>query len=56
LTTGFSYAMDKDDEFSFSFTYSPPNSIKGQNPLSPGQSIELEIEQLSLQLAWSRRF
>jgi long-chain fatty acid transport protein len=56
LTTGFSYALYKDDELSFAFTYSPPNSIKGKNPLSPGQSIELESEQLSLQFAWTRRF
>jgi long-chain fatty acid transport protein len=56
LTTGFSRAIGKSDELSFAFMYSPSNSVKGANPLSPSQNIELEMDQLSLQLAWSRRF
>ncbi|MDD5579903.1 MAG: outer membrane protein transport protein [Methylobacter sp.] len=56
LTTGFSWAPDKDDELSFAFMYSPENSVKGPNPLNPGQTIELQAYQLSFQLGWSRRF
>lgn len=56
LTTGFSWAMSKADELSFAFIYSPNKSVKGPNPLSPGQTIELEMYQISFQLAWSRRF
>lgn len=56
LTTGFSRALGIDDELSFAFMYSPSNSIKGPNPLSPGQTIELEMYQFAFQLAWSRRF
>jgi long-chain fatty acid transport protein len=56
LTTGFSRVLGKDDELSFAFMYSPSNSVKGANPLSPGQTIEIEMDQLSLQFAWSRRF
>ena len=56
LTTGFSRAIGKDDELSFAFMYSPTNSVKGANPLSPSQNIELEMDQLSLQLGYSRRF
>lgn len=56
LTSGFSRSFGKDDEISFAFTYSPPNTIEGQNPLNPGQTIKLESEQLSFQFAWSRRF
>ncbi|MGJ0485006.1 MAG: OmpP1/FadL family transporter [Methylomicrobium sp.] len=56
LTTGFSRALGDKDEVSFAFMYSPSNSVKGPNPLSPSQNIELEMEQYSFQLAWSRHF
>jgi len=56
LTTGFSYLLNKNDELSFAFIHSPSNSVKGPNPLSPGQTIELEMYQFTFQLAWSRRF
>lgn len=56
LTTGFSYALNPKDELSFAFMYSPQKTVSGQNPLSPGQTIELQMYQLSWQLAWSRSF
>ncbi|PKM11984.1 MAG: hypothetical protein CVV13_07190 [Gammaproteobacteria bacterium HGW-Gammaproteobacteria-3] len=56
LTTGFSRKLWDSDEVSFAFMYSPKKSVKGVNPLSPGQTIELEMYQLSWQLAWSRSF
>jgi long-chain fatty acid transport protein len=56
LTAGFSRTLGKEDELSFAFVYSPSNSVKEPNPLSPSQTIELEAEQLSFQFAWSRRF
>jgi long-chain fatty acid transport protein len=56
LTTGFSYALSTKDDLSFAFMYSPPKTVTGQNPLSPGQTIELEMYQFSGQFAWSRRF
>ena len=56
LTTGFSYAFTGQDELSFAFMFSPPKTVTGQNPLSPGQTIQLEMYQLSGQFAWSRRF
>ena len=56
LTSGFSYAYSAQDELSFAFMFSPPKTVTGQNPLSPGQTIELEMYQLSGQFAWSRRF
>jgi long-chain fatty acid transport protein len=56
LTSGFSYAFSTRDELSFAFMFSPPKTVTGQNPLSPGQTIELEMYQLSGQFAWSRRF
>ena len=56
LTSGFSYALSSKDDLSFAFMFSPPKTVTGQNPLSPGQTIELEMYQLSGQFAWSRRF
>ncbi len=56
LTTGFSYALTDHDDLSFAFMYSPLKSVTGPNPLSPGQSIELEMYQVSNQFAWSRQF
>ncbi|CAA9891845.1 conserved exported hypothetical protein [Candidatus Methylobacter favarea] len=56
LTTGFSHALTDQDELSFAFMYSPPKIVTGENPLSPGQTIELQMYQLSGQFAWSRSF
>ncbi|WP_374087066.1 OmpP1/FadL family transporter [Methylomicrobium lacus] len=56
LTTGFSRAIGDKDEVNFAFMYSPSNSVKGPNPLSPKQNIELEMDQYSFQLGWSKKF
>jgi len=56
LTTGFSRAIGDKDEVNFAFMYSPSSSVKGPNPLSPQQNIELEMDQYSFQLGWSKRF
>lgn len=56
LTAGFTRAIGDKDEVSFAFMYSPSNSVKGANPLSPRQNIELEMDQYSFQLGWSKRF
>ncbi|MGZ4994320.1 MAG: OmpP1/FadL family transporter [Methylobacter sp.] len=56
LTTGFTRTLTAKDDLSFAFMYSPRKTVSGPNPLSPGQTINLEMYQLSFQLAWSRRF
>jgi len=56
LTTGFSRAIGDKDEVNFAFMYSPSSSVKGPNPLSPKQNIELEMDQYSFQLGWSKKF
>ncbi len=56
LTTGFTRSLTDKDDLSFAFMYSPSKKVSGPNPLSPGQTIDLEMYQLSFQLAWSRRF
>ncbi|MBW6453060.1 MAG: outer membrane protein transport protein [Methyloprofundus sp.] len=56
ITAGFSRKLWDNDEVSFAFMYSPSKSVKGANPLSPSQDIELAMDQFSWQLAWSRQF
>ncbi|MGZ5031171.1 MAG: OmpP1/FadL family transporter [Methylobacter sp.] len=56
LTTGFTRTLTDKDDLSFAFMYSPSKTVSGPNPLSPGQTIDLEMYQLSFQLAWSRHF
>jgi long-chain fatty acid transport protein len=56
LTTGFTHALTEKDDLNFAFMYSPGKTVSGPNPLSPGQTIDLNMNQLSFQLGWSRRF
>ena len=56
LTTGFTHALTQKDDLNFAFMYSPNSSVRGPNPLSPGQTIDINMYQLSFQLGWSRRF
>ena len=56
LTTGFTRSLSDKDDLTFAAMYSPSKTVSGPNPLSPGQTIDLEMQQFSLQLAWSRRF
>ena len=56
LTTGFTHTFSNKDDLNFAFMYSPEKTVSGPNPLSPGQTINLEMYQLSFQLGWSRRF
>lgn len=56
LTGGFSHTLSQEDEISFAFMYSPRKTITGPNPLFPSQTIDLSMEQFSLQIGWTRRF
>jgi len=56
LTTGFTRTITDKDDVTFAFMYSPTKKVSGPNPLSPGQTIDLEMYQLSFQLGYSRRF
>ena len=56
LTTGFTHSLTNKDDLNFAFMYSPSKTVSGPNPLSPGQTIDLNMYQLSFQLGWSRKF
>jgi long-chain fatty acid transport protein len=52
LTAGYEFATTEAD-YSVTLMYSPSNTVKGTNPLYPGQTIELEMSQLELTLGAS---
>lgn len=56
ITAGLSHELTKQDELSLGLMYSPTQSVSGVNPLSPTQSIDLQMYQVSLQAGWSHRF
>ncbi len=56
ITAGFSHELTKKDELSLGLMYSPTKTVSGANPLSPTQSIDLQMYQVSVQAAWSHRF
>ena len=54
VRVGFSHALTKEDDVNFAFIYSLSKTVSGVNPLSPSQTIELEMNQFSFQLGWTR--
>jgi long-chain fatty acid transport protein len=56
ITTGLTHALTNKDDLNFAFMYSPSKTVSGPNPLSPGQTIDLNMYQLSFQFGWSRKF
>lgn len=55
-TFGFTKGMGKNNEFSLAFMYAPSESVRGPNPLSPGQNIELEMTQFEVEASWAWTF
>lgn len=47
ITAGYEFNAG-DSDYAITLMYSPSNSVKGENPLYPGQYIELEMSQLEL--------
>jgi len=56
ITSGLTYQLPKGDELTFAFMYAPSRTVSGANPLSPGQTIDLRMDQFSFQFGWSRQF
>lgn len=56
LTFGFTKKVSDSNEFNFAAMYAPKNEVKGQNPLDPGQTIELEMTQFELEASYSWKF
>lgn len=52
LTAGYEFSTAEAD-YSATLMYSPSNSVKGTNPLFPGQTIELEMSQIEVTLGAS---
>lgn len=56
FTFGFTKAVGKSNEFSMAFMYAPSETVSGPNPLSPGQTIELEMKQFEVEASWAWTF
>ena len=56
FTFGLTKQMAKNSEFTFAAMYSPEEKVSGENPLSPGQNIELKMKQYELGVAWGWKF
>jgi long-chain fatty acid transport protein len=56
VTAGFTKAMGDGMELNFALMYAPNNSVKGSNPMDPGQEIEIEMTQYELELGFGWKF
>jgi len=61
LTLGFTYALDKDSEFTMAYMHAFSNSVEGAsffNAFAPGMggNEKIEMYQNSLGIAWGKRF
>jgi len=62
LTFGLTKDVGKTQEFNFSLMYAPNESVKGPNAFDPpnaggtGQTIEIEMSQIDLQVGWAWKF
>jgi len=56
LTFGLTVPIGADSEFSFAGLYAPKNSVSGQSPFDPSQTIEIEMVQYELQGSYSMKF
>ena len=54
ITFGCSKVLsDKGNALHFAFVYALDNSVKGGNPMDPGQNIEVKMNQIELEIAYS---
>jgi len=56
LTFGFTMPLSSSSEFAFAAMYAPSNTVSGQSPFDPGQTIELEMDQFEAQATYSMLF
>lgn len=56
FTFGFTKAMGKNNELNVAMMYAPSETVSGPNPLSPGQNIELEMQQYEIEVSWGWTF
>ena len=56
LTFGFTMPIDSESEFTFAGMYALNNDISGPNPLDPGQTITLEMDQFEVQGTYTMKF
>jgi long-chain fatty acid transport protein len=52
LTVGLTKALANGSEFSFAFMYAPNKSVAGMNTFDPTQTLEIEMNQFEIEVAY----
>jgi long-chain fatty acid transport protein len=56
LTAGLTKKIGTDQEFNLSLGYALNESVEGQNPFDPAQTIKIEMSQIDVQAGWAWKF
>lgn len=56
ITGGVSYKVNENSSINLAMLYAPTASVSGPNPLSPGNTIELEMSQFEFTVGWGWKF
>jgi long-chain fatty acid transport protein len=56
ITAGFTQRLGQSGEWSFAAMYAPEKEISGANPLDPGQTITLRMDQWELGASYAWKF
>ncbi len=56
ITGGLSYKVTENSTINVGAFYAPASSVSGPNPLSPGNTIELEMSQFEFTVGWGWKF
>ncbi len=56
ITGGLSYKINETNSINLAALYAPSASVSGPNPLSSGQTIELEMHQFEFTIGWAWKF
>jgi long-chain fatty acid transport protein len=56
ITAGVGYRLTPRQDINVTAMYAPNEHVGGQNPMAPGQRIDLKMEQFEIGLGWALRF
>jgi long-chain fatty acid transport protein len=56
ITGGLTYKIDENNSINIGGFYAPSASVSGPNPLSTGQTVELEMSQYEFSVGWAWKF
>jgi long-chain fatty acid transport protein len=56
VTFGFTRELGTNNELNFAAMYAPTKKVSGENPLAPGQEIELKMQQFEIEASYAWKF